>query len=209
MESQTTEIAILMDASGSMQSIRDDAVGGLNAFVEGQKKEPGRANLTVTFFDSERFDRWVDGIDIRKCPVLGDEYQPGACTPLLDATGRTIEELGQRLRRLPEAKRPGKVMVIVITDGHENASTVYTKEKIKEMIRHQEDVYKWEFVYLGANVDAFDEGLALGFRRDRIAGYKSSKKGFLAMVRAVGSSAAQYRERGTFDNLGREIDEDE
>ncbi len=209
MDLQTTEIAILMDASGSMQSIRDDAVGGLNAFVAGQKKEPGRANLTVTFFDSERFDRWVDGIDIRKCPLLGDEYQPGACTPLLDATGRTIEELGARLSAMPEARRPGKVLVIVITDGYENASRVYTKQKIKEMIRHQEEVYKWEFVYLGANVDAFDEGLEMGYRVDRIAGYKSSKRGFHAMVRAVGLSAARFRSLGDIDNLGREIEEDE
>jgi hypothetical protein len=209
MDLQKTEIAILLDASGSMQAIRDDAVGGLNAFVADQKKVPGRANLTVTFFDSERFDRWVDGIDLRDCPVLGDEYQPGASTPLLDATGRTIEELGERLRRMPEPERPGRVMVIVITDGLENASRVYTKPKIKRMIRHQEDVYKWEFLYLGANVDAFDEGGDMGFRPERIAGYTSSKKGYAAMMRAVGKSARSLRERGNIDNLGREIGEEE
>lgn len=209
MDLQKTEIAILLDASGSMQAIRDDAVGGLNAFIAGQKKEPGRAHLTVTFFDSERFDRWVDGIDLRDCPMLGDEYQPGAATPLLDATGRTIEDLGERLRRMPEAERPGKVMVIVITDGYENASRVYTKRKIKRMIRHQEDVYKWEFVYLGANVDAFDEGSAMGYRMDRIGSYKASPKGIGAMLREVGNSAGQLRRHGKIENLGREIDENE
>lgn len=209
MKADTTEIAILMDASGSMDAIRDDAVGGLNAFVADQKKEPGRANLTVTFFDSERFDRWVDGIDLRDCPRLGDEYQPGACTPLLDATGRTIEELGDRLRRMPEAERPGRVMVIVITDGYENASRVFTKKRIKEMIRHQEDVYKWKFVYLGANVDAFDEGAAMGYRVDHIAGYAATDKGVRAMMRAVSGSASAYRRHGVIPNLGREIEEEE
>jgi hypothetical protein len=209
MDLQKTEIAILMDASGSMQAIRDDAVGGLNAFVADQKKEPGRADLTVTFFDSNRFDRWVDGIDLRRCPVLGHEYQPGASTPLLDATGRTIEELGDRLRRMPEAERPGKVLVIVITDGLENASCVFTKQKIREMIRHQEEVYKWEFVYLGANVDAFAEGGEMGYRADRIASYKSSKKGVRAMMRAVSNSARAYRRGREVENLGREIDEGE
>lgn len=209
MDLHKTEIAILMDASGSMQDIRDDAVGGLNAFIADQKKEPGRANLTVTFFDSNRFDRWVDGIDLRRCPVLGKEYQPGASTPLLDATGRTIEELGERLRAMPEAERPGRVMVIVITDGYENASTVFTKQRIKEMIRHQEEVYKWRFVYLGANVDAFDEGHAMGYSANHIAGYRSNKRGVHAMMRAVSAAASAYRKGKAIDNLGRDIDESE
>lgn len=209
MDLQRTEIAILMDASGSMQAIRDDAVGGLNAFIADQKKEPGRANLTVTFFDSNRFERWVDGIDVRRCPVLGDAYQPGASTPLLDATGRTIEELGERLRRMPEAERPGRVMVIVITDGYENASTVFTKRRIKKMIRHQEDVYKWRFVYLGANVDAFDEGHAMGYGANHIAAYAASGKGVRAMMRAVSASASAYRQGKEIDNLARKIEEEE
>ncbi len=209
MDLQKTEIAILMDASGSMQAIRDDAVGGLNAFIADQKKEPGQASLTVTFFDSDRFDRWVDGIDLRRCPVLGDEYQPGGCTPLLDATGRTIEELGERLRAMPEAERPGRVMVIVITDGYENASTVFTKQRIKEMIRHQEEVYKWRFVYLGANVDAFAEGHAMGYSANHIAGYAASAKGVRAMMRAVSASASAYRKGKEIENLGRDIEEDE
>lgn len=204
-----TEIAILMDASGSMQAIREDAVGGLNAFVADQKKEPGRARLTVTFFDSDRFDRWVDGIDLRRCPELGDEYRPGAATPLLDATGRTIEELGDRLRRMPEAERPGRVLVIVITDGLENASRVFTKERIKQMIRHQEQVYGWRFVYLGANVDAFAEGAAMGYCLDQIAGYRASAKGVQAMMRVVSDSAREYRRVGRIGNLGREIEESE
>ncbi len=119
-----------MDASGSMHSIREDAVGGFNAFVEDQKKESGEANLTVTFFDSNRYAKWQDGIDLQSCPVLGKEYQPGASTPLLDATGRTIEELGVRLSGLDDAERPGRVMVIILTDGYENSSRHFTLHRL-------------------------------------------------------------------------------
>lgn len=165
--------------------------------------------LTVIFFDSNRYDKWVDRVDMRNRPELGREYQPGASTPLLDATGRTIEELGDRLERMPGSERPGKVMVIVITDGHENSSQVFTKEQIREKIRHQEQVYTWQFVYLGANVDAFDEGGDLGFQAAHIAGYRSSKRGVRAMMRVMSDSAKAYRKGGKIENLGREIGEDE
>jgi hypothetical protein len=209
MNKEKTEIVVLMDASGSMHSIREDAVGGLNAFVEDQKKESGEANLTVTFFDSNRYAKWQDGIDLQSCPVLGEEYQPGASTPLLDATGRTIEELGARLSGLDDAERPGRVMVIILTDGHENSSRHFTKEQVKGLIRQQEATYKWEFVYLGANVDAFAEGAEMGFQMDHIAGFTSSKRGIRAAFDAVSASAKQYRRRGVVEDLGRQIGEDE
>ena len=209
MNKERTEIVVLMDASGSMHSIREDAVGGFNAFVEDQKKESGEANLTVTFFDSNRYAKWQDGIHLQACPALGEEYQPGASTPLLDATGRTIEELGVRLSGLDDAERPGKVMVIILTDGHENSSRHFTKEQVKGLIRQQEDAYKWEFVYLGANVDAFAEGAEMGFRAQNIAGYTSSKKGIRAAFDVLSASAKQYRRRGVVEDLGRQIGEDE
>ena len=209
MKKQLTEIVVLMDASGSMNSIREDAVGGFNTFVEDQKKEDGEANLSVTFFDSNRFEKWVDGIELKDCPVLGAEYRPGAATPLLDATGRTIEELGARLSGLNEAERPERVMVIILTDGYENASRIFTKERINQMIRHQEEAYKWEFVYLGANVDAFAEGAEMGFRAQNIAGYTSSKTGVRLAFDAMSQSAKAYRRRGIVEDLGRQIGEEE
>jgi Mg-chelatase subunit ChlD len=204
-----TEIVVLMDASGSMGCIREDAVGGFNAFLADQKKEDGDASLTVTFFDTERFEHWQQGVDLKACPDLGSEYRPVGGTPLLDATGRTIEELGQRLAAMPEPDRPGRVMVIVLTDGHENASQVYSKERIREMIRHQEEVYSWEFVFLGANVDAFAEGHAMGYKMANIAGYTSSKKGVRAAFDAISGSARKYRRGGKIDNLEREIGEND
>ena len=209
MKQELTEIVVVMDASGSMDSIRTDAVGGFNSFIEKQKTMPEAANLTVIFFDSNRYEKWQDGVDLRDCPVLGDEYMPGASTPLLDATGRTIEELGTRLENTPESERPGQVMVIVVTDGMENSSTVFTKQKVKEMIRRQEEVYKWEFVFLAANVDAFQEGDGMGFRRPNIAGYTSSKKGIRAVYAALSDATLCHRRSEGVKGLGREIGEDE
>lgn len=208
MKNERTEIVVLMDASGSMQNIREDAVGGFNAFVAEQKKQAGEANLTVTFFDSNQFAKWQDGIDLKDCPLLNGEYMPGAATPLLDATGRTIEELGARLAGLDETERPGRVMVIVLTDGLENASRFYTKERVKELIRHQEEVYKWEFVFLAANVDAFAEGAAMGFKPENTAGYTSSKKGVRKVFEAMSCAVADYRAGDEVESLGREVGEE-
>ena len=180
MNKELTEIVVLLDASGSIQAIRDDAVGGFNAFIEEQKKVDGEANLTVIFFDSNRFQKWQDGIELKDCPVLGAEFRPGASTPLLDATGRTIEELGARLAAIDEAKRPGRVLVIILTDGLENASRLFTREQVKRSIRHKEEVFNWEFVFLAANVDAFAEGAGLGVKRASTAGFVASRKGVRA-----------------------------
>jgi len=205
MNEKQTEIAVLIDASGSMSSIRDDVVGGFNAFVDDQKKLPVEARLTVTFFDNTRFDKWQEGIDLKQCLKLGAEYRPGGATPLLDATGRTIEELGERLSNMAEADRPSKVMVIIMTDGYENSSVVFTKEKIKSMIEHQEQVYKWEFVFLGANIDAFAEAESLGMRMSNVAEYDSSGEGVRLAFAKISETVGRYRTDGTVRGLGRKI----
>ena len=203
MNEKQTEIAVLIDASGSMSSIRDDVVGGFNAFVDDQKKLPVEARLTVTFFDNSRFDKWQEGLDLKNCPKLGAEYRPGGATPLLDATGRTIEELGERLSSMAEADRPSKVMVIVMTDGYENSSVVFTKEKIKSMIEHQQQVYKWEFVFLGANIDAFAEAESMGMRVDNVAEYDATSDGVKKAFAKMSEATSFYRTDGIVRGLGR------
>ncbi len=207
MKQERTDITILLDASGSMQSIREDAIGGFNAFIEEQKKEEGEANLTAIFFDSNRFEKWLDGIDLKDCPALGDEYRPGAMTPLLDATGRTIEETAARLSAMDEKDRPGQTLCIILTDGHENASGIFTKRQIKEMIRHKEATLGWEFIFLAANVDAFAEGGDLGIKAQNIAAYAASKQGIRQAFDALSESAKYARKREAIANLGRRIKE--
>lgn len=168
MNSNLTDLTIVLDRSGSMQACRADAEGGLNAFVEKQKKEPGQCWFTLVQFDTE-YEFVHRAKNIHDVPP--HKLQPRGSTALLDAVGRAIVETGVRLRDMAEHDRPGLVIMVVITDGQENSSHEYTKAKIKEMIEHQTNVYKWQFTFLGANQDAFAEAGAMGFQANAVANY--------------------------------------
>lgn len=156
-----TAIAAVVDRSGSMWSIMQDAQDGLNAFIADQQKQPGKTYFRLTEFD-DRVDTIVPTRDINE--VLPYVLKPRGSTALLDALGKTINEFGAELRRLPESERPDTVVVVVVTDGGENSSREFSREKIFEMINHQRDKYNWDFVFLAANQDAIQTGGALGFR---------------------------------------------
>lgn len=137
-----------------MYDVRQDAIGGFNAFVSSQLTVPGTADLSLILFDHE-YSLVLENVDIQKVPALDDvTYQPRGTTALLDAIGRTIDELGHRLSGLPAERRPGKVIVAILTDGLENASHRFTAKRVSDMIAHQREKYAWEFVFLGANQDA-------------------------------------------------------
>ncbi len=156
-----SEIACIIDCSGSMQSIRSDAIGGFNAFLEEQKKHPGSARLTLILFDHE-YERVHDAVDIKHVAPLSEAtYTPRGTTALLDAIGRTIDDVGKRLAETTEEERPGTVIVAILTDGMENASSDYTRARVAEMIKHQQEKYGWEFVFLAANQDAIQEAQKL------------------------------------------------
>ena len=178
-----TDITVLLDRSGSMQSIATDVVGGFTQFVEEQRKGAGEAVLSLVQFDSQSIESLFTAKPVHdiRLPV---EFQPRGATPLLDALGRTIVATGARLRAMPEAERPGRVIFVAITDGLENASEEYRLEQIRQMIQHQESVYKWDFVYLGANVDAFAESEAMGFASHRAGSFQPA-----LMRHALGASA--------------------
>lgn len=154
MNADFTEIACVVDRSGSMQSISSDAIGGFNSFLESQLAVPGEARLTLVLFDHEYMVLY-NGIDLpRVRPLDRTTYVPRGTTALLDAVGRTIDDLGARLARTPEPERPAKVIVAILTDGLENASRDYSYTRVAEMIRHQQEIYSWEFIFLAANQDA-------------------------------------------------------
>ena len=161
MQQDLSEIVIVLDRSGSMSSCKTDAEGGLNSFIEQQKKQPGRALFTLIQFDTEyEFVHRAKPIgEVPHCPLV-----PRGMTALLDAVGRGIAETGDRLSKMDEKDRPGLVVFVIITDGYENSSKEFTKERIKAMIQHQQDVYKWQFTFLGANQDAFAEAGGLGIK---------------------------------------------
>ncbi len=159
---KTVDITFVLDRSGSMQSVVADTIGGFNRFLEDQKKAEGKATVALNQFD-DIFDQVYPPTDIQSAALLNKEtFVPRGSTALLDAIGRTINETGGRLSMLPEDQRPAKVMIVIITDGHENASQTFNAKKINEMISHQRDVYQWEFVYLGANQDAITTAAGIG-----------------------------------------------
>ncbi|MBX7104668.1 MAG: VWA domain-containing protein [Gemmataceae bacterium] len=172
MDANKTDITLVVDRSGSMAAIQADAEGGINTFIRGQSSETGVALLTLVQFDTE-YEFVHRGVPINSVP----EYKlvPRGSTALLDAVGRAIQETGQRLAAMPEAERPGLVVFVIVTDGHENASREYTKARIKEMIAHQQSVYKWQFTFLGANQDAFAEAAAMGMAQDAAANFSPDK----------------------------------
>jgi hypothetical protein len=187
----SAEIICVVDRSGSMDGIWDDTVGGLHKFIDKQREFKGEAKISIAFFDTE-YDLPFNGVDV-KSEVFNnkscfDEYRPRGWTALLDAIGKTISDVGTRLSKTPEHERPDKVTMCVITDGQENASREFTNAKIREMIKHQTDKYQWEFIYLGANQDAFAVGGQMGFSATNTSNYNSrqyTNSAWTAMSRAV------------------------
>lgn len=185
-----TEIICVVDRSGSMGSIKGDAIGSFNIFLEQQKKVPGEAVFSLTLFNTV-YDVRHSGIPIKDVPALTDQtYVPGGLTALLDAVGKTIDEVGDRLAKTDEAARPERVVFVILTDGQENSSREYKRDQVMQRIQHQTDVYKWEFVFLAAGKQAFTEAQSLGISLGNIVAY------------AAGDGDAH---RLSVDNLSRNV----
>lgn len=184
-----TAIAVVLDRSGSMQACRNDTIGGFNTFVEEQRKLPGYATLSLIQFDDVYQEDYLDKLLVDVPNLTSETYVPRGYTALHDAIGRTIVNLGAKLAKLPEAERPGKVVMVIITDGQENASKEYNAAKVKELIEHQRTKYQWEFVYLGANQDAVTVGSIMGIAKGSSASYSvdNTKHLFQAMAANVSS----------------------
>lgn len=195
MRDDAADITIILDRTGSMEPIRDDTIGGFNRFLEDQRRLPGACALTLVQFDSQNpFDVLYQGVPVAEArPLSRDTYVPRASTPLLDAMGRGINATGARLAAMPEADRPGKVVFVVITDGLENASKEFKKATVKEMVDLQRETYKWEFVFLGANMDAIAEGGALGVVVVSSLTTAPTPEGVSASYSSLSRAAASYR----------------
>lgn len=190
-----TELVCIIDRSGSMQSIRGDAIGGFNTFLEEQKKIKGdRCLFTFTQFDNE-YEVVHDGKPIEDIPPLTEAtYVPGGSTALLDAIGQTLNTVGARFANTPEEQRPGRVAVVILTDGRENASKEFNHGKILEMIKTQSEQFKWEFIYLAAGKDAFDAGHHLGIRN--VSQFSHDAAGARGIQRNMSAAVCSYRSSG-------------
>lgn len=164
MKQGLTHIHFILDRSGSMESIKKDTIGGFNAFLQAQKAAPGEATMTVVQFDTQdAYEVITDRKPISEAKELtSSTFTPRAGTPLYDAIGRGINELGKQLSDLPEDQRPEKVAFVILTDGEENSSKEFVQAKVLEMIKHQTEKYSWQFMFLGANIDAINVAKGIG-----------------------------------------------
>ena len=206
-----TDLTMVLDRSGSMQSIKDDTIGGFDAFLSEQRRLPGRCTVSLVQFDNE-YEEVYTGRDITDVPGL--TLVPRGSTAMLDAIGRAVNATGARLAALPEDQRPGTVIVGIMTDGLENASREFTYPTVKALIEQQEQVYGWTFMYMGANQDAIEVGASLGVARDRALTYAgpkvaaamgaySASVGTLREAVAAGAPVEQARRRAAYSDEQR------
>ncbi len=195
MKPDYTHIAVILDRTGSMEAIRDDTIGGFNAFLQQQKAEPGTATLTLVQFDSQdpyevihHFKPIAEVLELTR-----ETYVPRASTPLLDALGRGINDLEQSLSQLGQADRPAKVVMVVVTDGQENASREFRKEQIEEMIKEKTEKEGWQFVFLSADLAAIKDAHAVGFASSASLFYQKSGLGSKGAWTSLSRRTSDYR----------------
>lgn len=193
MNSNLTEIIFLLDRSGSMAGLESDTIGGFNAFIEKQRKLEGKTLVTGVLFDDQYEIVW-NGTEAEKVKLTEEEYYVRGCTALLDAVGKTILDVGYRLSKTKEDNRPGKVIFVITTDGFENASTEFTYDKVKELIKHQQEKYRWEFIFLGANIDAEREADNLGIDAENAFNFEASSRGVECMYNMVSEAVVERRQ---------------
>lgn len=188
-----THLSIVLDRSGSMSSIRDDVIGGFNAYLD----KLGGEDCTVTLYQFDnKFEVVFEGANVDSAPRLSEgTFVPRGSTALLDAQSRAIIHTGEYLRGIPEDKRPEQVIFVTITDGLENASREVSAEHVAGQIKHQTEKYEWEFVYIGANQDAFAVGTKLGVKGANSRGYQATSAGTKGMLESL-TSGTQRRLRG-------------
>ena len=181
MRENLTEMVFVLDRSGSMSGLAADTIGGFNELIEKQKKIEGDAYVTTVLFDHE-YEVLHDHVALKEvAPLTDKEYFARGSTALLDAVGRTIDSVGARLAAAPEEERPEHVVFVITTDGMENASREYTAKQVREMVEHQQQKYSWQFVFLGANMDAVSEARNLGISAKYAADFTPSHSGVRKM----------------------------
>ena len=183
-ENGLTELVFILDRSGSMAGLERDTIGGFNSMLQKQKRNEGRAVVTTVLFDGE-YELLHDRADIRGiAPMTEKEYTVRGCTALLDAIGKTIVKVRRAREHILFGYRPEKTLFVIITDGEENASREYTAEGVRQMIGRQKEE-GWEFVFLGANIDAVTAAGAIGIAPSRAVDYHADSIGTRANFDAV------------------------
>lgn len=195
MKNNSTRIAIILDRSGSMDSVRESTVAGFNQFIKDQKKIPGEVTVKLVQFD-DQYDEVFD-LPLKDVPELTqDNFVPRGWTALLDAQGRTIIALGAELAALKEDQRPSKVIVMTLTDGHENRSKEFKLHQVADLIQRQKEVYQWEFIFLGANQDAVKVAASMNIAPAAAITYTANAAAMANVMDAASNYVGAVRSRG-------------
>ena len=193
MKKGLTELVFILDRSGSMGGLETDTIGGFNSMIKKQREEEGEANVTTILFD-DTYQVLHDGVDIKDVKdMTSDDYYVCGSTALLDAIGTTIKSVNKKQKELPEEEKAEKVIFVITTDGCENASCHYDRDKIKKMIEKKQTKKNWQFMFLGANMDAVSEAGRIGIRANRAVTYANDSVGVRTNYAAVGGTISAMR----------------
>ena len=211
MEKNLTELVFILDRSGSMGGLESDTIGGYNTMLARQQKEDGECRISTVLFD-DRYEVLHDRLDLKAVsPVTDKEYYVRGSTALLDAVGRTIEKIKNVQKASKPEYRADKVLFVITTDGMENSSREFNYGRIKELIERQKEKYGWEFIFLGANIDAFDVADQMGIGLDRAQCFHSDSEGIAKNYSVLGKAISGFRAPGNTrleETWGEEIEED-
>jgi uncharacterized protein YegL len=196
MKKDLTELVFILGKSGSMSGLESDTIGGFNSMLQKQKALDGECRITTVLFDNH-YELLHDRLDLRAVsPITEKEYYVGGSTALLDAIGRTIRKLVNVQRSTAEDYRAGKVLFIIITDGMENVSREFSSQQVKTMIEHEKEKYGWEFIFLGANIDAVETAGRYGIDADRAVDYVADSEGTALNFTVMSQTVASFRKTG-------------
>lgn len=200
MKTNLTELVFILDKSGSMGGLEKDTIGGYNSMLAKQQAVEGECHITTVLFNNN-YELLHDRIDIKAVsPITDKEYSVGGSTALLDAIGKTIKKIGNAQKHTADDYRAEKVMFVIITDGEENASHEYSSDKVKAQIERQKTEYDWEFVFLGANIDAVQTAGRFGIAPDRAVDYLADSEGTELNFKVMSAAVTTFREEGAVDS---------
>lgn len=208
-ENNITELVFILDRSGSMSGLESDTIGGFNAMIEKQKKEDGEAYVSTVLFDNES-SVLHDRLHLDKVPKMtARDYSVRGCTALVDAIGSAIHHIGNIHKYARPEDVPAHTMFIITTDGQENASYKYSSDTVKKMIERQKEKYGWEFLFIGANIDAVETAASFGIARNRAVNYHADSEGTQVLYETISAPiSAMRKNQAISDTWGAQIEED-
>ncbi len=200
MKKNLTEMVFILDKSGSMAGLESDTIGGFNAMINKQKKQDGEALITTILFDNET-ETIHDRVPLDKIkPMTEDDYTVGGCTALIDAIGEAVEHIDTIHKYAREEDIPEHTIFVITTDGMENASKKFDSKTVKKMIEKKKKKQGWEFLFIGANIDAVETAAHFGIEKNRAVNYKADKKGTAVLYGAVGDAVCAMRAEACIDD---------